>query len=84
MQRFELIEVVGTVTESLDEALFRVSLPNGHEVVGHLEESLEARVSAGEIECLPDSVVVIQLRAFDLSAGRILSVQPALKQGDKV
>jgi len=77
MQRFELIDVVGTVKESLSPALFLVSLANGHDVVCHLEDSLEGEISAGEIECLPGSRVLLQLRAFDLSSGRILSIQPS-------
>jgi translation initiation factor IF-1 len=75
MQRFELIDVVGTVMESLNEALFRVRLSNGHDVVCHLDKTLAVKVSAGEIQCLPGSVVVLQLRAFDLTSGRILSVE---------
>ena len=83
MQRFELIDVIGTVVESFSETLFRVRLPNGHEVVSHLDVSLAGKVSAGEIQCLPSSVVVLQLRAFDLSSGRILSVQTAAEQDDR-
>ena len=83
MQRFELIDVVGTVMESLSEALFRVRLPNGHDVVCHLDKALAGKVSAGEIQCLPSSVVVLQLRAFDLSSGRILSVELTGKQDVK-
>lgn len=75
MQRFELIDVVGTVMESLSEALFRVRLPNGHDVVCHLDRAFAGKVSTGEIQCLPGSVVMLQLRAFDLSSGRIMSVE---------
>ena len=78
MQRVELIDVVGTVEESLSKTLFRVSLANGHDVVSHLEDALADKVAAGEIECLPGCRVLLQLRAFDLSSGRILSVQPSI------
>jgi translation initiation factor IF-1 len=76
MQRFELIDVVGTVKESLSATLFRVGLSNGHDIMGHLDETLASKVSSGEIPCLPGCRVLIQLRAFDLSSGRILNVQP--------
>lgn len=77
MQRFELIDVVGIVKKPLSAALFLVSLANGHDVIGHLEESLAGKVLSGEIDCLPGTRVLVQLRAFDLSSGRILSVQPS-------
>jgi translation initiation factor IF-1 len=80
MQRFELIEVRGTVTEFLGGSLCRVKLANGHVLLGHFEESLEARLTSGEIQCLPDSVVLLQLRAFDLSTGLIVGVQPFVSQ----
>ena len=76
MQRFELIEAIGTVTECLSPVLFRVSLSNGHAFVGHLDEVLLSKVSTGQIQCLPGMKVSVELRAFDLSSGRILSVQP--------
>lgn len=76
MQRFELIEVTGTVTESYSGTLFLVSLSNGHNVVAHLDKHLLDKVSSSEIQCLPGARVLLELRAFDLSSGRILSVQP--------
>ena len=76
MQRFELIVAAGTVTECLSATLLRVSLQNGHTFVAHLGEEFANKVSSGEIQCLPGLKVSVQLRAFDLSSGRILSVQP--------
>ncbi len=84
MQRFELIDAVGTVTECLSSFLFRVSLPNGHTFVGHLESDLLSKVSSGQIQCLPGVKVSVQLRAFDLSSGRILSVQHPEPEGCSV
>ncbi len=75
MERFELISVVGTVREQLGKALFQVELSNGHKVVSHLEGSLLEKVISNEVLCLPGSKVQLQLRAFDLSTGRILSLQ---------
>ena len=76
MQRFELIEVTGTVLESYSGTLFLVSLPNGHQVMAHLEKSSLDKVCGGGIQCLPGAKVLLELRAFDLSSGRILSVEP--------
>ena len=35
MAKEELLEIRGTVTELLPNAMFRVKLENGHEVLGH-------------------------------------------------
>ncbi|MFV3038038.1 translation initiation factor IF-1, partial [Klebsiella pneumoniae] len=36
MTKEELIEVEGTVIEALPNAIFRVELENGHEILGHI------------------------------------------------
>ncbi len=66
----EFIRVDGTVLRPLSEALYRVVLKNGHELVGHLAKTLKAAPpSIG-----PGSVVQLELSPCDLSRGRILAV----------
>lgn len=69
----EFIRVDGTVLRPLSEALYRVALKNGHELVGHLAKTLKATPPS----IRPGSVVQLELSPCDLSRGRILAVHPA-------
>ncbi len=60
-------EVVGTVTEVLPNALFRVELGDGSLVVAHVSAGL--RLGARRI--LPGNRVRVTLSPFDHSRGRI-------------
>jgi translation initiation factor IF-1 len=59
----DAIEVEGKVTEALKPGLYRVTLANGHKVLGH------CRRSAGE--WAPGTKVILEMSPFDLSKGRI-------------
>ena len=74
MERFELIQVEGVVTECLKPLLFQARLPNGHLVLAHLDACQAEKFAAGGLECLPGTLVLLELRAFDPSAGRILEI----------
>jgi translation initiation factor IF-1 len=67
MARKESIEVEGVVTESLPNAMFRVELANGHEVLAHIS----GRIRVHYIRILPGDKVLIDLSPYDLSRGRI-------------
>ena len=67
MPKKEVIEVEGTVTESLPNAMFRVELPNGHMVLAHIS----GKIRMHYIRVLPGDKVLIQLSPYDLSRGRI-------------
>ena len=56
------IELEGTITESLPNAMFRVELDNGHELLAHISG----------IRILPDDRVVVELSPYDLTRGRIV------------
>jgi translation initiation factor IF-1 len=60
-------EVVGTVTEALPNALFRIELGDGSVVVAHVSAGL--RLGARRI--LPGDRVSVALSPFDRSRGRI-------------
>jgi translation initiation factor IF-1 len=67
MAKKEAIEVEGTVVEALPNAMFRVELPNGHEVMAHIS----GKIRMHYIRILPGDKVLIELSPYDLARGRI-------------
>ncbi len=67
MPKKEAIEVEGIVIEALPNAMFRVELPNGHEVLAHIS----GKIRMHYIRVLPGDKVLIELSPYDLSRGRI-------------
>lgn len=68
MAKEELIEVEGTVLESLPNAMFRVELDNGHKVLAHISGKIRMHF----IRILPGDKVKLELSPYDLSRGRII------------
>ena len=68
MPKKEAIEVEGIVVEALPNAMFRVELPNGHEVLAHIS----GKIRMHYIRVLPGDKVLIELSPYDLSRGRII------------
>jgi translation initiation factor IF-1 len=67
MPKKEAIEVEGTVTEPLPNAMFRVELANGHNVLAHVS----GKIRLNFIKILPGDRVLVELSPYDLSRGRI-------------
>ena len=67
MPKKEVIEVEGTVVESLPNAMFRVELANGHTVLAHIS----GKIRVHYIRVLPGDRVLVELSPYDLSRGRI-------------
>lgn len=67
MSKEELIEVEGTVIEALPNAIFRVELENGHEVLAHISGKLRMNY----IRILAGDTVTVELSPYDLTRGRI-------------
>jgi len=63
----DVIEVEGTVTEALPNAMFRVQLDTGHEVLAHVS----GRLRVNFIRILPGDRVRVELSPYDLTRGRI-------------
>ncbi|HIE07767.1 MAG: translation initiation factor IF-1 [Deltaproteobacteria bacterium] len=63
----DVIEVEGTVAETLPNAMFRVDLENGHRVLAHISGKMRMHF----IKILPGDKVTVQLSPYDLSRGRI-------------
>jgi translation initiation factor IF-1 len=63
----DVIEVQGTVTETLPNAMFRVELDNGHKVLAHVAGKMRMHY----IRILPGDKVTLELSPYDLNRGRI-------------
>lgn len=63
----EVIELEGTVLETLPNALFRVELENGHVVLGHISGKMRMHY----IRIIPGDRVVLEMTPYDLTKGRI-------------
>ena len=59
---------MGTVVETLPNAMFRVELENGHEVLAHISGKMRKYF----IRILPGDKIKIELSPYDLSRGRIV------------
>jgi translation initiation factor IF-1 len=68
MAKEEAIEVVATVVEPLPNAMFRVELENGHEVLTHISGKMRKHF----IRILPGDKVLVELSPYDLKRGRIV------------
>ncbi|HUC86761.1 MAG TPA: translation initiation factor IF-1 [Candidatus Saccharimonadales bacterium] len=63
----EVIELSGTVLETLPNAMFKVELENGHVILAHISGKMRMYY----IKILPGDKVTIQMTPYDLSKGRI-------------
>lgn len=63
----DVIEVEGTVVEPLPNAMFKVKLDNGHQVLGHISGKMRMYY----IRILPGDRVKMELSPYDLERGRI-------------
>ena len=64
----DAIEVEGKVLESLPNAMFKVELANGHQVLAHVS----GKIRMNFIRILPGDRVTIELSPYDLTRGRIV------------
>ena len=68
MVKEEAIQVEGKVIEPLPNAMFRVEIEGGHEVLGHVSGKMRMHY----IKILPGDKVALELSPYDLSRGRIV------------
>jgi len=61
------IEVEGVVNETLPNAMFRVELDNGMNVLAHIS----GKMRMNYIRILPGDRVMVELSPYDLTRGRI-------------
>ena len=67
LSKEDVIEIEGTVVESLPNAQFRVELPNGHQLLAHISGKLRMNF----IRILPGDKVTLEMSPYDLTKGRI-------------
>jgi len=67
MAKEKNIEVDGEINETLPNAMFKVTLENGHEVLAHVSGKMRMHY----IKILPGDKVKLELSPYDLSRGRI-------------
>jgi len=68
MGKEKTIEIVGTVLETLPNAMFHVELENGMKILAHISGKMRMRF----IRILPGDKVSVELSPYDLSRGRII------------
>jgi translation initiation factor IF-1 len=62
------IEVEGTIAETLPNAMFRVTLEGGHQILAQVS----GKIRMNFIKILPGDRVKCELSPYDLTRGRIL------------
>lgn len=67
LKKEDAIELEGTVTDPLPNAMFRVELENGVSVLC----SISGKIRMNYIRILPGDKVTVQLSPYDLTRGRI-------------
>ena len=67
MAKQGVIEQDGTVVEALSNAMFRVELENGHEIIAHIS----GKMRMFYIKILPGDKVKVEMSPYDLTKGRI-------------
>ncbi|MCM1265493.1 MAG: translation initiation factor IF-1 [Candidatus Gastranaerophilales bacterium] len=63
----DVIEIEGTILESMPNAMFRVELENGHEILAHIS----GKIRKNFIRILPGDKVKVEMTPYDLTKGRI-------------
>lgn len=67
MSKEDVIEVEGKVLEAMPNAMFKVILENGHQILAHISGKLRMHY----IRILPGDKVTVEMSPYDLTRGRI-------------
>ena len=67
MPKEDIIEIQGSVLETLPNAMFRVQLDNGHKILAHIPGKMRMHF----IRILPGDKVTVEMSPYDLTRGRI-------------
>ena len=68
MVKKDAIRVQAKVKEALPNAMFKVELENGHEILAHVSGKMRMHF----IRILPGDTVMIEMSPYDLNRGRII------------
>ena len=66
MAKQDVIELEGTVLDTLPNAMFKVELENGHEIL-----AISGKIRMNYIRILPGDKVTVEMSPYDLTRGRI-------------
>ena len=64
----EVLQIEGVVRETLPNAMFKVKIEGGSEVLAHVS----GKMRMNYIRILPGDKVIIELSPYDLTRGRIV------------
>lgn len=67
MGKQDLIKIDGEIVEALSNAMFRVKLQNGHEIIS----TISGKMRMHYIKILPGDKVAVEMSPYDLNRGRI-------------
>jgi translation initiation factor IF-1 len=67
MAKEDVIEMEGTITDTLPNTMFRVELENGHTITAHISGKMRKHY----IRILTGDKVTVEMTPYDLSKGRI-------------
>ncbi len=67
MSKEDMIELEGVVVEAMPNAMFKVEIPGGHQILAHISGKLRMNY----IRILPGDKVTVEMSPYDLTKGRI-------------
>ena len=67
MSKQDVIEVEGVISDAYPNAMFEVTLQNGHKILA----TISGKLRMNFIRILPGDKVTVELSPYDLSRGRI-------------
>ena len=68
MAKRDAIKVEAKVIEALPNAMFKVELENGHQIIAHVSGKMRMHF----IRILPGDTVTVEMSPYDLTKGRIV------------
>ncbi|CAI3797351.1 MAG: translation initiation factor IF-1 [Alishewanella agri] len=68
MAKEDVIEMQGTILDTLPNTMFKVELENGHVVIAHIS----GKMRKNYIRILTGDKVTVELTPYDLTKGRIV------------
>ena len=67
MSKEDMIELEGTVVEAMPNAMFKVEIQGGHQILAHISGKLRMNF----IRIRPGDKVTVEMSPYDLTKGRI-------------
>lgn len=67
MAKQDALEVEAVVVDTLPNAMFKVKLENGHQILAHVS----GKIRMNYIRILPGDKVTVEISPYDLTRGRI-------------